>query len=92
MLDPNGFQAFKKLNDPHIVSIYLYCDEKERLQRMLARNDRIEDAKSRITHDKIAFYDKNLEGITFVVDSSGDRLDEISTEVYNLYMSVIKSL
>lgn len=92
ILDPNGFQAFQALNDPRIVSIYLHCDESERLQRMIARKDKEEDAKRRISNDKIAFYDKNLAGVTFVVDSSGDRLDEISAEVYNLYMSIIKSL
>ncbi len=91
ILDPNGFKSFLALNDSHIISFYLDCDEETRMKRMLQRKDSIELAKSRIINDKIAFYDKNMNGVTFVVDSSTLTIEQLGDKIYNLYHSMLLS-
>ena len=92
ILDPNGLNSFLKLNDSHIVSIYLCCNEKVRYERMIKRNDNADDAKQRIINDRIAFNDNNIKGINFVVDSDKKSLDSLCDEIKNLYYSVIRTM
>ena len=92
ILDPNGLKSFLKLNNKRIVSIFLSSQEEIRYERMLKRNDSIEDAKKRIVSDRIAFNDANLSGITFVVDSDDISLDDLCDEVMNLYSNVLRTL
>lgn len=92
ILDPNGFKSFQALNDKRIVSIFLSCDEDVRYERMINRNDSVEDAKKRIISDRIAFKDTNLNGITFVVDSDNISLEDLCDEVMNLYSSVLRTM
>ena len=92
ILDPNGLNSFLKLNDSHIVSIYLCCNEKVRYERMIKRNDNADDAKQRIINDRIAFNDNNIKGINFVVDSDKKSLDSLCDEIKNLYFSVIRTM
>ena len=92
ILDPNGLKSFLSLNNPRIISIYLDCDEDIRLQRMIARKDPLLEAKKRIINDRIAFYDKNLEGVTFVIDSSKNNIPELGDKIYNLYHNLLISL
>ncbi len=92
ILDPNGLKSFLSLNNPRIVSIYLDCEEEIRLQRMLKRNDPFVEAQKRIVNDRIAFYDKNLNGVTFVIDSSQDNIEQLGDKIYNLYHNLLVSL
>ena len=80
------------MNNPRIVSIYLDCEEEIRLQRMLKRNDPFVEAQKRIVNDRIAFYDKNLNGVTFVIDSSQDNFEQLGDKIYNLYHNLLVSL
>ena len=92
ILDPNGLKSFIKLNNKRIVSFFLSCDENVRFERMIKRKDAIEDAKKRITSDRIAFNDSNLNGITFVVDSDNISLNDLCDEIMNLYSNVLRTL
>ena len=38
------------------------------------------------------FYDKNLEGVTFVIDSSKNNIPELGDKIYNLYHNLLISL
>ena len=92
ILDPNGLKSFLLLNNPRIISVYLDCEEEVRLQRMISRKDSIQKAKERLINDRIAFYDKNMIGVTFVVDSSTISISELGDKIYNLYHNVLSSM
>ncbi len=92
ILDPNGFQSFLALHDPKIISFYLDSDEEIRFQRMLDRKDDENLARQRIINDRIAFYDKHMKGVTFVVDSNDISIKDLGDKIYNLYHNMLLSV
>ncbi len=92
IVDPNGLKAFLALNNPRIITFYLNSDEKVRYQRMLDRNDSLQNAKDRITNDRIAFNDANLNGITYVIDSDHTSIENMGDEIHNLYKNILRTL
>ncbi len=92
IVDPNGLKSFLALNNPRIISFYLNSNEEIRYQRMLNRNDKIEEAKKRIINDRIAFNDANLNGITYVIDSDNVSIENIGDEIMNLYKNILRTL
>lgn len=92
ILDPNGLKSFLALNDDRIISIYLFCSEEVRYERMIKRQDPVESAKKRLVNDKIAFNDANLQGITFTVNSDNISLDDLCEKIKDLYLGALNKL
>lgn len=92
ILDPNGLKNFLALKDSHIISFFLSCDENLRFKRMILRNDAFENAKKRIMNDRIAFHEKNMAGVTFVVDSDTLSVEQLTDKIFNMYQNVLQSL
>lgn len=90
ILDPNGLKAFNKLNDKRIVSVLILTDEKTRYQRMISRGDSLENVKKRIENDRISFDMKNIDKIDFVVKNENKSIEEITKEIYDLYVNELK--
>lgn len=90
ILDPNGLHTYNALNDSRIISIYIDSKEEVRIKRMRQRLDPEDKIKARILNDRIAFNDNCLKGVTFVVYSENESLDELTDEIYNLYSSIIR--
>ena len=89
ILDPNGLKSFNALNDSRIISIYLSSTEENRYQRMIDRQDSIENAKKRIVNDRITFNDANLSNITLAIDSDIYNIDQLADEVYKKYLELL---
>ena len=89
ILDPNGLKSFNALNDSRIISIYLSSTEENRYQRMIDRQDSIENAKKRIVNDRITFNDANLSNITLAIDSDVYNIDQLADEVYKKYLELL---
>ena len=92
ILDPNGLKSFNALNDSRIISIYLSSTEENRYQRMINRQDSIENAKKRIVNDRITFNDANLSNITLAIDSDIYNIDQLADEVYKKYLELLGRL
>ena len=90
VLDPNGLHSFLKLNDSHIVTFLLICDEKIREERMHNRKDDPIKIKERLTNDKIDFDIKNIGKTDFVIDTSNKSIDEVIDLVYTQYIEELK--
>lgn len=92
IVDPNGLQAFLALNDERIITFYLYANENTRLQRMLNRGDKKEDALSRIKNDESKFNDDTSKKCHFSIDSEHLDLAQMTEKIYNLYKESLKQL
>lgn len=92
ILDPNGLKAFFNLHDPHIISVYLKSDETKRYQRMIQRQDSIENAKKRIINDRISFHRSNLKGIDFTINSDDKTIEQLSDAIYELYINQLRKV
>lgn len=87
VIDPAGLRSYIALKDPTIMTFYLECDEVTRRNRMIYRGDPIDKINSRIKHDRTAFKPKNIAKVDFIIDSSKRSVEEITDEIYRLYMS-----
>ena len=89
IVDPNGLNAFLSLNDPHIISFYLYASEQTRRARMESRLDRPEDIEKRILNDRESFSIDKLRGIHHSIDTEGKTVEELGNLIHDLYRKAI---
>ncbi len=89
IVDPNGLKAFKKLNNPHIITFLMVADENTRLKRMLSRGDSKENADSRIKNDVVDFSKKNIGKIDFIIDTSHIGIESVADIVYAKYQELL---
>ena len=90
VIDPAGLRAYIALNDPTIVTFFLESNEETRFKRMLLRGDKEEDAKKRITHDRLAFRPENIADVDFHINSETRSVEEVTDDVYNKYIETLK--
>lgn len=90
IVDANGLKSFKALNDSKIITFLLYADEETRLNRMIARGDKLIDAQKRIDNDRKDFAFSNIGKTNFVIDSSKDSAEEVAETVYKKYLKALR--
>ena len=90
VIDSAGLRAYIALNDPTIVTFFLDSNEETRFKRMLLRGDKEEDAKKRVTHDRLAFRPENIADVDFHINSETHSVEEVTDDVYNKYMETLK--
>ena len=90
VIDPAGLRAYIALNDPTIVTFFLESNEETRFKRMLLRGDKEEDAKKRVTHDRLAFRPENIVDVDFHINSETNSVEEVTDDVYNKYIETLK--
>ncbi len=90
VIDPAGLRAYIALNDPTIVTFFLDSNEETRFKRMLLRGDKEEDAKKRVTHDRLAFRPENIADVDFHINSETHSVEEVTDDVYNKYIETLK--
>mgnify|MGYP004697379799 CR=1 FL=1 len=83
ILEPNGFNEFKKKMPNAICSFYLETSEKVREQRMKERKDKEEDIEKRIINDRKSF--ENVLGCDYVIENENITLEELADKIYNIY-------
>ena len=84
ILDFNGLKKYKA-SDLNTTAFYFTCSKEIRMNRMLIRGDKVEDAKKRIEVDDEAFTDDIKECVDYVIDVSFNSLDDVAKIVYDLY-------
>jgi guanylate kinase len=92
IVDPNGLKAFSTLNDPHIVSFFMQASETTRLNRMLYRGDRLEDAKKRIENDRTDFEHSRVGVTDYIIDTESINIEQVADLVYQKYLRKLQSL
>ena len=90
VIDPAGLRAYIALNDKSIVTFFLDCREDIRYQRMLARGDKMEDAKKRVAHDRVAFKPENVADVDYHIDSQHFDVEKVTDHVYQKYLEILK--
>lgn len=83
ILDPKGYNNFKKLIKINYLSIYLEASEETRLKRMLERKDKLEDALKRIDNDKLIFKPQELK-VDYILNTENKTIEELAYFVDNL--------
>lgn len=88
VIDPAGLRSYIALGNTSIVTFFLEADEETRIARMKIRGDDPDKIKSRIEYDRIAFRRDNIAKVDYVIDSSSNHsVEEVTDEIYHLYMS-----
>jgi len=89
IVEPKGLETYLALKDKTIVSFYIECDEKTRINRMNARNDNKQDIKKRIENDRTIFTSELENKVNYFIDSSCANIQEIGDKIYNLYTAQV---
>jgi guanylate kinase len=92
IIEPNGLRKFMQLNDPHIISFFLICDEEVRRQRMINRLDKKADIEARIKNDKINFLIPEDTKLDFLINTSEDSTLTYAQNINKLYCDKLASL
>lgn len=87
ILEPKGLIEFNKKMKDKIVSFYLEVSEVERINRMIYRQDNMEDINKRIENDRIAF--KEIDDVDYIICNEHITLKELAIKIYNLYKNKI---
>ncbi|MGM9873335.1 MAG: AAA family ATPase [Bacilli bacterium] len=90
VIDPAGLRSYISLKDDKIVTFFLETEENTRFERMLLRGDKIDDAKSRILHDREAFKKEQIAKVDFTVNSQTQNVEEVTDEIYQKYHEELK--
>lgn len=90
VLDPNGLLHFLSLNDKGIVTFYLTAEETTRAARMKGRGDKREDIEKRLQNDRVEFAPGKIHPTDFTIATDGRSIEDITNEVYDLYMKELK--
>ncbi len=90
VIDPAGLKSYIALNDSNIVTFFLDSKEETRFERMMLRGDRVEDARNRILHDRIAFQPEQIATVDFHVNSQTQNVEQVTNEIYSKYMEELK--
>lgn len=91
VLELNGIDAYKALNDKNIICFYLHAPENIRYHRMLNRGDPLEKALMRIENDRVSFKDENIKNVDFRIDTSIHGIEEVADIIYKEYTRLINS-
>src|SRR5574344_568009 len=90
--EPNGLRKFMQLNNPHIISFFLICDEKVRRQRMINRLDKKADIEARIKNDRVNFLILKDTKLDFLINTSDDSTLAYAQNINQLYQNKLNSL
>ena len=90
VLDPNGLHAFQALNDPHVITVLLLCDDKTREERMVGRGDKKEKIEERLKNDQHDFALEKVSGVHLVVHTENKNIDQVADEIYSFYQSKMR--
>lgn len=89
VIDPAGLRAYIGLNDPTIITFFLDSSEETRFKRMLERGDLLENAKSRIEHDKKAFVEESLPVVDYHINTEIFNVEEVADLINKVYKEAI---
>jgi guanylate kinase len=92
IVDTNGLKAFSALNDSHVVTFFMQASETTRLNRMLYRGDRLEDAKKRIENDRVDFERARVGTTDYIIDTESINIEQVADLVYQKYLRKLQSL
>lgn len=92
VLDPNGLHAFKALNDDHVISFLIECNEKQREARMRSRGDKEEKITQRLENDVIDFDKRKIGKTDFVIKTDDLTIEEAADIIYKKYIEKLNSL
>lgn len=90
VVDPNGLKSFNLLNNPHIISFYLYASEEVRKERMLERGDKGPQIEDRIRIDRLSFDKNSLDRVDFEICTAAHDVDQLAYVIYSLYKRTLK--
>ena len=92
ILEPKGLIAFKKLNDPKIVSFYIDASLETRKERMILRQDDPKEISKRIKNDD-AYFESAKKEASFIIKNNNDTsIKESANIIYEIYQDVLNSL
>jgi len=90
IVEPQGYKNFRKLNDPTIISFFIDVPESLRGERMRLRGDKEENIARRLSTDRVDFDRANIGPVDFVIDGQKKTVEQIATEIYELYQKTLK--
>ena len=89
-IEPNGMKKYISLNNPTIITFYLYVDEETRFKRMLQRGDTEENARERIKEDRNRFTEENIPSVDFIINTKEINAEQVCDLIYKEYLSKLK--
>ncbi len=90
ILEPNGLQKYIKDAKDKIKIVVLKCEENVLRNRMVFRQDRLEDIEKRINGDRVWFKPSLYDQADLVLDTSHSDIFDDAERVYNFYQEAIK--
>ena len=86
VLTPHGFRQIKKISEINITSFYINVPRRDRLIKILERNDNIEEAYRRNLSD-VGMFDGIEDEVDYVIDnpSYNKSIDDMAREILNHY-------
>ena len=91
ILEPSGFMAYKNSHMKNIISFYLDTRDEIRKERMIKRGDNIIKINERLTGDHLVFNRKNIDGVSYILNSNDLTVEELAIEIDNLYKNKIEN-
>ncbi len=85
IVDPKGANAIHEKLNGQAVFFLLETPKSIRAQRMIARGDSLDDIEKRLETDDMHFNRYNLNHIDCVVETGYKTLEELASEIYELY-------
>lgn len=89
ILEPNGLQKYINDAKDKIQIVVLKCEENVLRNRMIFRQDKLEDIEKRITGDKTWFKEDLYQKADLILDTSHSDIFEDAERVYNFYQEAI---
>ena len=83
-----SFKHFKTLNGPSNGSFYISVKKEIRKERMIKRQDKIEDINKRLICDDKVFNNDVLDFVDFTIENNETSLKEISSTINEIYKKV----
>lgn len=92
VLTPHGMRQLKEKSDIDVVSIYIKVPRRDRLIKILQRNDNIEEAKRRDGSD-VGQFDGIEDEVTYVIENYGYEFSphEMAENVHQKYQNMVKT-
>ncbi len=91
VLDPNGVNSFRKLNDNHIKIFLIESNEETRKQRMISRGDQNEKIIQRLENDIIDFDAKKIGKVDAIICTDNLTIDEVADLIYEQYKKLLNN-
>ncbi len=91
VLDPNGVNSFRKLNDNHIKIFLIESNEETRKQRMISRGDQDEKIIQRLENDIIDFDAKKIGKVDAIICTDNLTIDEVADLIYEQYKKLLNN-